>query len=393
MTHHPFGPSVFARRRACPASYMMEKDIPDTSSEPAEEGTAAHEFASFMLDGGHPSAREFIGKMTFNGYEVDGPMAHHTQGYVDRVRADVAKGGIPFIESQVSFSNWIPDGYGTTDAGVIFPELHYAVIKDLKYGQGVKVFAKDNDQAMLYGLGFMQDYGFLFKLDKFKLVIDQPRINHYDEHEVSRDELLAFGDVAAKVYEEATGPNPSFGPGESQCRFCKVNATCEARISWLAGSVGVLFDYDSGEIDTPGVPDGDIWAGPGVLTHEQLGRIHPHLDDLSNWIKAVKNYIKREHMEGHGIPHTKLVMGGRRSRFWKSKEDAEKALKAMRLKQTEMYKRTLISPAQAEVLVTPKQKERLKELVGWTEGTPTVVSADDPREPIGNTAEGFDYDD
>ena len=41
--HSDFSPSSFERRYLCPASYMMEKDLPPIKSKYADEGTLLHE--------------------------------------------------------------------------------------------------------------------------------------------------------------------------------------------------------------------------------------------------------------------------------------------------------------------------------------------------------------
>jgi hypothetical protein len=41
--HSDFSPSSFERRYLCPASYMMEKDLPPTKSKYADEGTLLDE--------------------------------------------------------------------------------------------------------------------------------------------------------------------------------------------------------------------------------------------------------------------------------------------------------------------------------------------------------------
>lgn len=379
MSHSPFGPSVFSRRMACPASYQMEEGIPDQPSAAAEEGTAAHQLAEKMLISYSRDAQEYLGR-EFNGYVVDHDMAHYVQQYVDRVYEHVDAGGHLYVEQRIDYDRWVPGGYGTTDAGILFPQERRAVIRDLKFGRGVKVFAKGNPQPMLYGLGFWSTYGFMYDIDHLDLEIDQPRLGHVDTWRVSMDEILAFAEEATKVYEAATGPDPEFKPGEEQCRFCKAAAVCKARAAWLIDSVGVEFDFDTG-----------AWTIPSVdtLQDDEIGRIYGHLDDFSNWIKAVKAYTELLLVEGHSIPGWKLVMGGRRTRYWKDEKAAESVMLESGMDPMDMYVKKIPSPAQAEKRIG---KGAIEDLVAWTEGKPTVAPETDDREAVGSVAEDFDYD-
>ncbi len=47
--HSDFSPSSFERRYLCPASYMMEKDLPPTKSKYADEGTLLHELVTIDI--------------------------------------------------------------------------------------------------------------------------------------------------------------------------------------------------------------------------------------------------------------------------------------------------------------------------------------------------------
>ncbi len=47
--HSDFSPSSFERRYLCPASYLMEKDLPPTKSKYADEGTLLHELVTIDI--------------------------------------------------------------------------------------------------------------------------------------------------------------------------------------------------------------------------------------------------------------------------------------------------------------------------------------------------------
>jgi len=81
--HHEYSPSKSSRWMNCPGAITMEKDFPDTTSDAAEEGTAAHALAEECLLR-KVSAITFLG-MHFNGYEVTEDMARFVQSYLDNL--------------------------------------------------------------------------------------------------------------------------------------------------------------------------------------------------------------------------------------------------------------------------------------------------------------------
>jgi Protein of unknown function (DUF2800) len=61
MAHAELSPSSAERWMTCPGSVAACRDIPDTSSTHADEGTAAHHIAAACLESGE-DAKAWIGK-------------------------------------------------------------------------------------------------------------------------------------------------------------------------------------------------------------------------------------------------------------------------------------------------------------------------------------------
>ena len=84
--HAKLSPSSAHRWLRCPASIEACRDIKDTSSIHAEEGTAAHELAETVLRNPLNNAAHYVGNV-FNGFTVDDDMASFVQQYVDRIHS------------------------------------------------------------------------------------------------------------------------------------------------------------------------------------------------------------------------------------------------------------------------------------------------------------------
>src|SRR5690606_11631223 len=96
-----------------------------------------------------------------------------------------------------------------------------------------------------------------------------------------------------------------------------------------------------------------------------IASLMPHLDMIESWCKAVRRRVESELLAGRPVPGYKLVEGRRGARQWTNQEEAESALKTMRLKVEEMFDLKLISPTTAEKLhkagkLGPRQWQRLQ---------------------------------
>ena len=394
----------------CYGKLAMEKPFPNTSSAYADEGTAAHEVAQMCLEQGQ-DASAFAGRIitvargegaqrTERKFTVDEEMVEHVQRYVDIVRG---LGGELMVEQRVDFSRWIGvDGsFGTSDAVVIWPDQREVAIIDLKYGRGVAVSAEENEQEMLYACGTLDLLALAYDVEddwQVRLMIVQPRIGNVSEWTLTVAQLKDFAaraSVAARhaMHQFEGKAEPKLTPGEKQCRFCRAKAVCPA----LAAEVRDVVSAGAATADDFSDLTQVEAAVTAADTDEWLSGAMQKVDLVEQWCKAVRAETERRLLAGQEVPGFKLVQGKRGARAWVNPEQAEEALKAMRLKVEQMYDMKLISPTTAEKLhkagaIGPRQWAKVQELYAQSEGSAHVAPASDKRPALSLSATADDFD-
>lgn len=371
--HALLGASSSERWMRCPGSVAACKDLEDGGSKYAAEGTAAHALAEYCLVKS-VHASDCLG-MTFKGFTVDGEMAENVQMYVDYVRQ---LSGEHFYEVKVDFSTWVADGFGTADAIVINTRTKTLHVIDLKYGKGVQVDADNNSQAQLYALGAINEYGHICDIEKIQCVIVQPRLDHISEWDLSYDTLMLFAAKVSQAAELASQPNAERYPGEKQCQWCRAKATCPALKDYTEQALLVQFDDISPATLAP----------VDRLTDAQLAQALAAKKLISGWLDAVEEQVTAKLLNGETFPGYKLVEG-RSLRQWADEQHAQAVLSKHYIDDL-LYKKTFISPAQAEKLVGKKELHILDDLIVKPAGKPTLAPADDKRPAIGATINDFD---
>lgn len=483
-THALLGPSAMPAAIRCFAKPHRERGIADQTSEFADEGTAAHflfeqclnenkdakdyqglrirvkdGFTEFHQNGAFPVGLDMIGPMQkaldYVRAVADGAtiyteqrlsIAHITGEHWHKVTGAVcfkndAGQYIDFDNGDIYTEDEVEPATGTTDVWIIQGKKATSI--DLKWGMGVQVFAKDNEQQEMYTDAGLQEFDFLGEVEEIHLHILQPRLKHFDEHVMSRAELDARIEMirqASKKIAFTPADQLTAVPGEKQCKFCRVKATCEENRQHLLGTVVEGFlDLDKGFVKVE-MPQAEkllaqaFGVKPAAVTFQEAGNdaedcfvsahltikkpnIRPALeaaelklvdasderlatlmdaaDSLEGLVKAVRAETERRLLAGKFTdPRYKLVEGRQGARSWTSEEEAEAALKAMRLKVDQMYDFKLISPTTAEKLLSESNKRKwakLQPLIGRSDGKPSVAPASDKRPALSMAiAEQFD---
>jgi len=373
----------------CPGSVKAEEGFPDTTSKYAERGTVLHDIAEHCLGTGSDGS-EFIDKNHVVFDENGEPYAEALVNaddietlhvYIDYVRN---LGGETLIETRVDFSRWVPEGFGTADAIVFKGQTMYVI--DLKTGQGNRVHAEENSQCMLYGLGAWSMFDMIHDFDQVVHVIVQPWLDHIDEWEQPVGDLLHWGDThVAPAANLALSDDPPRNPSQSACLWCKAKGHCRA---YAEHALEVVAD-DFKDILEPFDP-----KDPNVLGSDEIAAVLPQLGLVEDFVKTMKETATNIIETGGEIPGYKLVEG-RSIRKWEDEEKAETAIRK-RLKVADAYKKTLITPAQAEKKLG-KGHPLIQDLTIKPKGKPTLAPVTDKRPALEfNTVEddfdGFESD-
>ena len=446
MAHAFLSPSGAPAWLRCHVKPWREKDLPDESSEAADEGTAAHFLRDVCLRSG-TSAADHLGEVivlpapsgvaafhaagAVNGpsFPVDADMLRYVQQSIDGVRK-LAEGGELFTEQEldISFITGEDGATGTTDAVIL--QSTELIIDDLKYGRGVQVFAEGNEQLLLYAAAALEEYDVAGEIETVRMRISQPRLDHEDEWSISvyelHERIAEIRGIASTILAGPDGLEAT--PGEKQCRFCGVKGTCgeyrtfaldtvaDGFVALKAGETLVsIIDAEKLIAQAYGVPVKNVTseAGQGFVvlkpnikpqvdaalarlatdSDERLATVMDAADMIEQFVKAVRAETERRLFNGQFTdPRYKLVAGKKGSRQWRDAEEAEAVLKDMRLKVDEMYDKKVKSPTQIEKLLgaTPRRWGKIQQLITQVDGKPSVAPVGDKRPALSiMTADAF----
>ena len=400
--HARLSPSGADRWTTCYASVFGD-DHEDKPSPYADHGTACHTVAEWCLTDGTDAAAYKGRRVDVRPgltIECDDEMIEVVQPYVDNIRERIkmyeTAGAVDvrlYVEMDVPIDHITSEegATGGADAPIIAEFLDGIVVdmNDLKTGRGKKVSAIRNKQLAMYADGVIRELGIRKDVKEVVLAIHQPRLNDaalevpysVEEFDSLIDEIRGHADKAILFVNSDTPPTPSdYTPSEEACQFCRKSGNCKAQDDYVANMIAADFEV----LDPPAnLAETDIAAIP-QLGNDTLATKMAALDLIESWCKAVRAEAERRLFAGEPVPGYKLVAGRKGARAWASAEEAETALKYMRLKTEDMYDFKLISPTTAEKLhkagtIGPRQWPKLQGLITQGEGSPSVAREDDKR--------------
>lgn len=380
--HALLSPSSSSRWLNCTPSARLAENAENKSSVYAEEGTLFHEICEYCLAQWNAGVWE---PDPF-GEELpelkDGHLMHplfkqemfkHARNYCNFVmnenyNLEKSNGACKMLlEEKVDISEYAPECFGSVDCQLVGRDT--LIVIDLKYGEGVKVYAERNTQMMLYALGAIKGKP---SIKTIRLVIAQVRLNHFDVWEISANDLLQWADKVLKP----TAKKAFAGKGEQKmgdwCGFCPVKAQCRKQYE------AVVNDFDKYEY-------------PELLTEDEICDLIEKIDKYKGWLESVNKFVYDEALRGHKWKGYKLV-SGRSSRVITDEEAIRQDLLSKKYLEDEIFNIKLKGIGDLEKLVGKKQFSALYgQYVKSKPGNPKLVPDSAPGEEI-NPLSDFDIE-
>lgn len=380
--HALLSPSSSSRWLNCTPSARLAENAENKSSVYAEEGTLFHEICEYCL------AQWNAGVWEPDPFGEELPelkddhlmhplfkqeMFKHARNYCDFVmnenyNLEKSDGACKMLlEEKVDISEYAPDCFGSVDCQLVGRDTLEVI--DLKYGEGVKVYAERNTQMMLYALGALKGKP---SIKSIRLVIAQVRLNHFDVWEISANDLLQWADKVLKP----TAKKAFAGKGEQKtgdwCGFCPVKAQCRKQYE------AVVNDFDKYEY-------------PELLTEDEICDLIEKIDKYKSWLESVNKYVYDEALRGHKWKGYKLV-AGRSSRVITDEEAIRQDLLTKKYLEDEIFNIKLKGIGDLEKLVGKKQFSALYgQYVKSKPGNPKLVPDSAPGDEI-NPLSDFDIE-
>ena len=369
--HARFSPSSANRRLNCPPSLVLEEQFKDEESQYAAEGSAGHAMAEYLIKK-HLKQRS---RRPVSDYYSD-ELLEAVDEYVSFVIGEIEEAKricscpVFTVEQRVDASEYVDECFGTADMVIVTDKVAHVI--DLKLGKGVQVFAEDNPQLMIYGLGILGMAEMLYDVETVRLTIFQPRLNYSSTWDIAPEALKAWGEEVLKP----RGAMALMGAGEfnagSWCRFCKARNQCRARAEEFLAIAKMEFRQ------------------PALLSDDEIAEVLKVSDELAKWSADVYAFAQDQAIvHGKEWNGFKLVEGRSNRKYTSEDEVAEAATTAG---YTDIYKRSLVTITEMERLMGKQEFTRiLGHLVYKPQGKITLVPDSDKREAINKTTAAAEF--
>ena len=386
----------------CPPSARLEENFPNESSAYAEEGTWAHELCEYKVKRylHRRMKRPQSDYLTEEIENLTDIYAEFVIGVIEKLKAQ-GHSVLALVEERLDYSHIAPSGFGTGDMVILAPGILH--ICDFKTGSGVYVDADHNTQMMLYALGALHAYDYLFDVQTVSMTIIQPRLENISTFTSTKQELLDWAEsikpVAKLAFvgmgEQKPGEWWRVGRAKPMCRARAEEALALAREEFLDLDAGALAEEtELTDATAPYSPDtkAPTFMSPALISQAEIETILPTLNRISDWITAVFAYVSNEAIN-HGIHWSgyKVVEGRSKRQFTDTKAVIDAAAKEGF---TDVYKQELLSLTEFEKMMGKKRfAQILGKYVVKPPGKLALVPESDPRPAVDlNSSAGDEFE-
>lgn len=379
--HTRLSPSMMGRVEACTASFWLTPDrIERESNEYAARGTVAHEIAEQMIADPMRLPFEFIGEVyKADGFEfeVDQDLIDLVMPYVEYCQGIQEITDLHGIESRVQLPQSINHGLDPIKGLIDFHAIYThddrecdIEIVDLKTGR--QYVDEGALQLALYGIMMVytnMPEGVTTPPDKaiLKTTVVQPKA----QGEVIRSKLWyaeEFNELLLRVnklLDRIRRRDFNYEAGD-HCRFCPVLGTCpHVRAVALDAAL------------TKVAPQPEMIVS-GEITADDLDDMLAKIQLVKTWESAIVDLADKYLHAGGQLQNAKLVRK-RTQRKWRTGTDPVPMLE---LHGVDPYKKTLISPTQAEKALPKGAYAAIEPMVEKPVGDLTVAIGDDRRAAV-----------
>lgn len=394
--HAKLGASSAKRWMTCPGSVRLSEGLPDSESDHAREGSAAHALGEICLLRGE-APFEYLGEPApaedFADIEVTADMVAAVDVYTAHVRDQLGARKLKpsMVERRVNLEalgEWAEGMFGTADFVWYDGRTKTLYVNDYKHGQGVAVEVQDNPQLKYYAVGALLAHGrdSVDAADGVRVLVTiiQPRKPHDDGPirtvEYTAADLMgwAYGELHDAVLATRAEDAPLV-PSQDACRFCRAKGICPALRERAMADAMLDFD-DHGKV----VPH----TAMDRLTPEQIAAILDNDKAIRAWLDGVATLAKAGLKQGQDTTGGRYkLVAGRSSRSWKSEDVAATRLYTLGFDDDALYSRKLVTPAQAEKLVGKARRADLEDLIAKEDGKPVLAPVDDKRPAVASGPE------
>ena len=353
------GGSTAKRVINCPGSVaLVDKMPPQPSSSYADEGTLLHDVIAKLVDyGDGADPQEMLGA-TYKDAVL-------TQDLLDRKilpalaaldEIDPSREMTYAVESRVGFGDFLPNVFGSTDLLGIIGDR--AVVLDWKFGDGVAVEAKENEQLMFYAAAAARTkataWAFVDALEVELIIVQPPYIRRWTTtmERINQFEQTLLSAVKASQYDDAP-----LKVGD-HCRWCAAKPVCPLMT---------------------GAADRALVAKLDALPIDQITHYLDQVPLLEGFIKDLQQLAHGLIEEGQAVPGYKLV-NKRATRSWTDEDKASDFLEANGVYPLQEPK--VISPAVAEKALKAAKIALPADLVTAVSSGSTLVAESDPRPAV-----------
>lgn len=406
--HARLAPSAAHRWINCPGSVRATADLPDSTSNAAAEGTAAHELCAHCLSTGDDpatfldmwidiQAEDGAGRFVeldeepdeaLRFFPIDEEMVDGVQMYLEHVRSLLPSEYFALeVEQRLDMTHLHPQIFGTGDATVLDHAHQHLHVIDFKYGKGIAVEADENPQLLLYAAGAARRHHNA-KVANLTIHVVQPRAPHAKgpirTYDIDLLDLFEFEATLAIAAAETDKPDAAFHAGDwCSDGFCKIQASCPANRAFRLAAAGAEFGTVDVETKFPALDE---------MTDEQEEKVLREADGLLAYVKAVQQRAHDRATQGRPPRNFKLV-AKRANRKWIDPEAARAKMLELAIEPYQPAK--LKSPAMAEPGFPGKNKDQrqaaMAELVIKKSSGTNLVPIEDPR-PAVNVGAGADFE-